>query len=130
MNIGDTYSKRITVTECMSASKAVDGVPDVFGTPSLLALIEATAHQAVKDEFGPGQTSVGLSVELRHTSPTPIGMDVECKVRLISREGSIINFDVEVFDALGCICTAKHSRAIVLMEKIVAKAEKKRITER
>jgi predicted thioesterase len=126
MRTGDTYSKQIKVSADMAASSAVDGVPYVYGTPSLLALIEATAHEALKDEFSAGQTSVGVSVELQHTSPTPIGMDVECNVKLISHEGTIAQFDVQVFDAAGCICTAKHSRAIVLTDKIVAKAERKR----
>jgi fluoroacetyl-CoA thioesterase len=126
MKGGEIYSKRITVTEEMDASRAVEGVPHVYGTPSLVALIEATAHEALKDEFEPGQTSVGMSIELVHSSPTPIGMDVRCDVKLTSRKGIIADFDVEVFDAAGSICTAKHSRAIVLMDKILAKAERKR----
>ena len=126
MKGGETYSKRIIVTEDMAASHAVEGVPHVYGTPSLVAFIEGTAHEALKDEFKPGQTSVGTSIDLVHSSPTPIGMEVRCGVKLTSREGVIVHFDVEVFDAAGIICTAKHSRAIVVLDKIVAKAEGKR----
>ncbi len=126
MKGGEIYSKQITVTEDMAASHAVEGAPHVYGTPSLVALIEATAHEALKDELEPGQTSVGMTIELIHSSPTPIGMQVRCDVKLTSREGIVAHFDVEAFDAAGSICTAKHSRAIVVMDKIVAKAERKR----
>jgi len=110
----------------MAASRVVEGVPHVYGTPSLVALIEAAAHEALRDEFEPGQTSVGMSIELIHSSPTPIGAEVRCDVKLTAREGIFAHFEVEAFDTAGSICTAKHSRAIVAMDKIVAKAEKKR----
>jgi len=124
--VGETYSKKVTVTEEMAATRAVEGVPHVYGTPSLVGLIEATAHEALKDEFELGQTSVGTSIELVHSSPTPIGMEVRCDVKLTSREGIFAHFEVEAFDAAGSICAAKHSRAIVVRDKIVATAEKKR----
>ncbi len=47
-------------------------------------------------------------------------------MKLTSREGIFAHFEVEAFDAAGSICTAKHSRAVVVKDKIVAKAEKKR----
>jgi fluoroacetyl-CoA thioesterase len=125
MKGGEIYSKKVLVTEEMAASRLVEGVPHVYGTPSLVTLIEATAHEALKDEFEPGQTSVGMTLELSHTSPTPIGMEVRCDVKLISREGNIAFFEVEAFDDAGSICTAKHSRVVVLKDKIVAKAERK-----
>lgn len=125
MKIGDTFSRSITVTEEMAATRAVEGVPYVYGTPSLVAFIEGTAHEALKDEFAEGQTSVGMTLELEHTSPTPIGMAVRCDVTLLSREGVLADFDAKAYDEAGLICVCKHRRAIVMRDKIVAKAQKK-----
>lgn len=125
MKIGDTFSHSIVVDEIMAASNDVEGVPHVFGTPSLVALIEEMAHKFLKSEFKKGQTSVGMTLELEHTSPTPIGMEVMCEVMLVSREGIFADFEIRACDESGTICSCRHRRAIVNKEKIEDTAQKK-----
>ena len=122
MEIGKVHSCRIQVTGDMAACNAVAGVPHVFGTPSLVTLIERTAHEAVAGELGKGATTVGCMLELSHTSPTPIGMEVECRAVLVRQEGAMLSFEVEAEDRAGRICTCKHTRAIVEKKRIEAKA--------
>jgi len=110
----------------MAADSSGDSVPHVYGTPSLVAFIEGTAHEALKSELVPGQTSVGAFIKLEHSSPTPIGMEVRCEVKLVSRDGIMAHFEAEAFDSGGRICTCSHSRAIVIKEKIEAKAQRKK----
>jgi len=125
MKVGEVYSKRVIVTDDMAADSAAEGVPHVYGTPSLVALIESAAHEALVSEYVSGQTSVGAFIKLEHSSPTPIGMEVRCDVKLVSREGIIAHFEAEAFDSAGKICTCSHSRAIVTKDKIEAKAQGK-----
>lgn len=125
MQIGEKYSRSIKVTDQMSATCAVAGTPNVFGTPALVSLIELTAHEAIMSEFDDGQTSVGVSIELKHFSPTPIGMTVRCDVVLKHRDGVFYDFDVNVFDETEPICTCRHRRAVVTQEKITTKAQRK-----
>lgn len=125
MEIGDIYSATLIVTEEMAASRAVDGVPHVFGTPYLVGFMEETAHKALLDDFEVGETSVGLALNLEHSSPTPIGMNVRCDVKLVERNGILVDFEINAFDDAGSICSCTHRRAIVQRERIEAKAEKK-----
>lgn len=125
MEIGKTHRCRIQVTEEMAACNAVEGVPHVYGTPSLVTLIERTSHELVSEELEDGQTTVGCALDLSHTSPTPIGMEVECCAVLVKREGPMLHFDVEAEDAAGQICVCRHTRAIVEKARIETKASRK-----
>lgn len=125
MEIGKVHSCRIQVTEDMAANNAVTGVPHVFGTPSLVALIERTSHEAVAGDLDEGQTTVGCTLDLSHSSPTPIHMEVECRTTLVKQDGIMLYFEAEAMDGGGRICTCKHSRAIVDKARIEAKAAKK-----
>lgn len=122
MKPGETYVKTIAVTEDMLACNVVPGTPPLFGTPSLLTLIEAAGHEALASGMEPGQTSVGSTVNLTHSAPTPLGMRVRCEITLVRREGVMADFEAEVFDEGGSIATAKHSRAIVDRQRLVDKA--------
>ena len=119
------YSFSEKVNNSMLASNAVPGTPEVFSTPALLCLIEKTAYLALQEFYDEGETSVGVSVELTHTSPTPLNMQVRCEVQVIEVNGKIVTFAVEAFDEKGFICKCKHTRAIVVKEKILYKAKKK-----
>lgn len=125
VEIGKVHSCRVQVTEDMAACKAVTGVPHVYGTPSMVTLIERTAHEMAAGELEEGQTTVGCTLELSHTSPTPIGMEVECRAVLVKQEGQMLHFEVEVEDEAGRICVCKHTRAIVEKARIEAKAARK-----
>jgi len=109
----------------MAANNAVTGVPHVFGTPSLVAMIERTSHEAVAGDLDEGQTTVGCTLDLSHSSPTPIHMEVECRTTLVKQDGIMLYFEAEAMDGGGRICTCKHSRAIVDKARIEAKAAKK-----
>jgi len=123
--IGKVHCCTIEATEEMAACNAVAGVPHVYGTPSLVTLIERTAHETVADSLSEGQTTVGCTIDLNHSSPTPIGMKVECRATLVKQEGIMLYFEVEALDEAGRICECKHSRAIVEKARIEAKAAKK-----
>ena len=50
------------------------GLPPVLATPVLIMVMEQAALETVKPYLGPGETAVGTRVDIRHLSPTPLGM--------------------------------------------------------
>jgi predicted thioesterase len=100
-------------------------VPDVFGTPFLGGLFEGVSADLMAPHLGPGETSVGISMELRHTAPTPLGMEVRAVTEVIQVEGRKITFNLEAFDEKEKIGEAVHERFIINLEKFMKRVEAK-----
>lgn len=84
----------------------------------------------------PGQRSVGVSVDVTHNAPTPIGSIVEAKAKYLGRTGKgdkLFEFEVVAKDEGGEIGKAKHVRAIVdvrrLEEGALKRVAKKQVAE-
>lgn len=72
-----------------------------------------------------GQTTVGISLNLKHTSATPVGCIVVCESELISIEGKKLCFQIDVKDDFGSIGSSVHERFIVDRQTFMQKAENK-----
>ena len=122
--LGTTFTCEQVVTEDMTAASAVEGTPNVFGTPMLVALAEKTCFLCMDQASDEGEASVGVSLEIMHTSPTPVGMKVTCTAK-VEKVGKMVEFSFEAVDEAGVIGTGKHVRAYVQKAGIEAKAAKK-----
>lgn len=125
MQTGIKGSKSFIVEEPVTAAAMGSGGLAVLGTPSLVAWMEATAMQSVQEYLEPGQGTVGISIELQHTSPTPVGMTVSCESELLSVEGRILTFSVKACDEAGAIGAATHQRAVIDNDRFMKKAQSK-----
>lgn len=96
-----------------SASAVASGALDVFSTPSLVALFESTALQAVQPHLPVGHTTVGIEVSVRHLKATRIGQRVRCQVSVSEVEGKRIAFAGEMWDEQGKIGEGTHVRYVV-----------------
>ena len=122
---GMTNSAEEFVTEENTALALRSGNLKVFATPALIRLIEEAAAELVEKNISPELTSVGISLDVKHTSPTPLGMKVRAEVKIISVEGRKLTFDVVVYDERGEIARGSHERFIVYKEKFQSKADAK-----
>lgn len=115
------------VSHSNSALSMGSGSLEVFSTPSMIALMECACANSVKAHLEPGKTTVGVSMEAKHISATPLGMMVGCESELIEVDGKRLVFKITAFDKAGIIGTANHERMIVdakrFMEKAAAKKE-------
>ena len=123
--ISMTNSAEEFVTEENTALALRSGNLKVFATPALIRLIEEAAAELVEKNISPELTSVGISLDVKHTSPTPLGMKVRAEVKIISVEGRKLTFDVVVYDERGEIARGSHERFIVYKEKFQSKADAK-----
>jgi fluoroacetyl-CoA thioesterase len=126
IEVGMKHEKRLKTGPEHSARKFFQGVPDVFGTPFLGGLFEGTSAELMALHLAPGELSVGVTMNLRHTAPTPLGMEVRAVTEVTSVDGRKITFKLEGFDAKEKIGEAVHERFIINAEKFNQRLEAKK----
>ncbi len=126
MEIGIKGSCELVVTDEISAKTMGSGTLDVLATPAMIALMEKTAWTSVQDELEEGSGTVGISMNITHDAPTPLGMKVHCESELIAADGRKLTFKVEAFDEKGSIGKGTHERFIINSSKFQAKANSKK----
>lgn len=125
---GITGEATTTVTLANTASAVGSGGVDVFGTPSMIGLMEMAALQAVQPHLAPGETTVGTMVNVRHLAATPLGMKVRATARLTEVQGRRLIFEVEAWDEKEKIGEGVHERAIVQREKFLNRTAQKALS--
>ena len=126
ITVGMTHEMRLKTGPEHSARKFYPKVPEVFGTPFLGGLFEGVSADLMAPHLGPGETSVGISISLKHTAPTPLGMEVRAVAEVTQVEGRKITFKLEAFDEKEKIGEAVHERFIINEEKFNQRLEAKK----
>jgi len=89
------------------------GGAGLFATPSMILLMEQTAHGAVEPQLGGGYTTVGYEVCVRHVAPAKEGETVIVTARLKEMNGHRLLFDVECAKDDVLVGSGTHKRAII-----------------
>jgi fluoroacetyl-CoA thioesterase len=106
-----------------------DAFPPVFATARMVALMELAAARILVPYLGPGELSVGTTVDVVHSAATPEGATVTATARYLGRERNVHLFEVVARDAGGEIGRATHRRAVVANERLVAGARRRNAPE-
>lgn len=114
------------VTEDDTAARWGSGLVPVFGTPSLVGLMENAAVEALKGQLSAEETSVGGRMDVRHLAPTPVGMRVRAQAELVEVDGKRLVFAIEAWDEAERIGEASHIRFVIERQSFVERAESKR----
>ena len=109
------------------ASEVGSGLVSVFSTAMMIAGMEATAVESVQGLLAPGETTVGVHVDVAHKAATPLGMQVRFTSELleVSANGKGLTFRVEARDEAGIIGEGLHRRVVVEKDKFEARAKAK-----
>ena len=126
LTVGLEKSVSMVVTESDTALAVGSGSLKVLATPKMLALIEKAAADLVEENLPEEWTSVGISLNVAHTAPTPVGMQIRAEAELVELDGRKIIFEVAAFDECGEIGCGRHERFIVNREKFQLKADAKK----
>jgi predicted thioesterase len=113
------------VTEDDTAERWGSGLVPVFGTPSLVALMENAAVEALDGHLPPEKSSVGGRMDVRHLAPTPVGLRVRARAELLEVERRRMVFQIEAWDEVEQIGEATHERFIIEPKSFIARAEAK-----
>ena len=98
---------------------------DVYGTPSLVGFLELTAQAGLLPYLEPGQSTVGVQVNIRHLAATPVGMKLHAHAELLSVEGRRLTFKVQAWDEVELISEGEHVRFIIDVPKFLDRVGKK-----
>ena len=125
--IGTRCQLEQVVTEDLTAAAIGSGALPVFGTPFMAAMMENAAMTCLQQFLEDGQGSVGTHLDITHTAPTPIGMNVwaEAEITAVSENGKMVDFTVKAWDEKGPIGSGTHTRAIIKNDKFLAKCHAK-----
>ncbi|NLP05652.1 thioesterase family protein [Candidatus Fermentibacteria bacterium] len=111
--LGRTCERSVVVGPSNVASSIGSGGVEVFSTPSMVALMETAARDAVEDLLPEGWSTVGTSLDIRHTAATPPGEAVTARAELVEVEGRRLRFRVSASDRWGTIGEGTHERFAV-----------------
>ncbi len=125
IKVGLKREERGVSDEAHSARALGSGLLPVLATPAMTALMEQAAVNALEEFLPDGWTSVGISLNIEHTSATPLGMAFRAEAEVMEVDGRKILFDVRAYDEAGEIGHGTHARFAVESEPFLAKAAKK-----
>lgn len=97
----------------------------VYATPCMVALMEGAACESIAPHLAEGESSVGISMNVAHTSATPVGMEVRAESVVTAIDGRKVTFEIVAFDEAGEIGHATHERFIIKAERFLEKTYEK-----
>jgi predicted thioesterase len=100
--------------------------PRVFATSRMIALMEVASARVLPPHLREGELSVGVTVDVTHSAATPPGSRVVATARFTGMDGRLFVFDVTAADEAGEVGRGTHKRAVVLNERLVAGADRRR----
>ena len=121
IQVGCKGHAALRVTTENTARAMGSGELPVLATPAVAALVEKTCWQAIEL----GMTTVGTSLQLAHTAPTPIGMVVQCDCEVLEVTDRRVRFGFRVYDDVTEVAGGEHERYLVDAERFLKKAESK-----
>src|SRR5258708_33454561 len=93
ITIGTSHSKSVLVTREMTVAHFHDDMPEVYGTPMMIYLMEVTATEAIQRFLPEGWGTVGAVVNVNNLAASPVGLTESARAGV-----------QEIFDRLRMSC--------------------------
>ena len=117
--------KNYIVTENDTADVYGRGLLPVLSTPHLIGWMEDTSQKSVMPFMRPGESTVGVSVKMKHMAATPVGMQVRVRSEVIAFDGRRVCFSVRAWDEVDEIGECEHERYIINDKRFMQRVENK-----
>lgn len=124
LTVGLKYTSEVVVDAGNCASAVGSGGLEVFATPSMVALMENAAMNAVASFLPEGSTTVGAEINTTHIKPSAPGVTIKAVATLVAIEGRKLVYKVAAYDGADCIGEGTHVRFIVDVERFMAKLKR------
>ena len=118
---GLCHSETLVVEYKDTAAVYGSGSLEVFATPAMVALMEKTCLEGVNSKIGEDNTTVGISVNIKHLKASPVGATIRCESRLIEVDRRRLVFEVRCFEGEALVGEGIHERFVVDSEKFMNK---------
>ena len=120
------FKQKHTVKPQETALAVGSGSLEVFSTPSLSALMENTAIQALAPDLDEGETTVGAEMYVEHLKASKVGEILTAKAEVKAHEGRSFFITIEVKnECCDVVGRAKHTRVVVNPEKFMQRLDEK-----
>lgn len=126
MEIGTVNTLEVTIENHMTAASMKSGNLDVLATPYMIALMEQSSADLAAKFLPEGISTVGISVNITHLAPTPVGGKVKVTSKLVAFDGRKATFEVEAQDDAGLIGKGTHERFTIKVDSFLRKAEERK----
>jgi fluoroacetyl-CoA thioesterase len=122
-----TYTVRETDLASQLALIPDEAFPPVLATTRAIALLELVSARLLLRILRPGELSVGVIVDVKHTAATPAGANVLCTARFTGydEKSKLYSFEVSASDDAGEVMRGVHKRAIIDSDRLLASARKR-----
>ena len=121
---GLCHSETLVVEHKDTAAVYGSGSLEVFATPAMIALMEKTCLEAVNSKIGEGNTTVGISINIKHLKASPTGALIRCDAKLVEVDRKRLVFEVQCFEGDTLIGEGVHERFVVDSDKFMGKLGK------
>jgi predicted thioesterase len=122
METGLTYTSTLVAEMQHTALQMGSGDMHVLATPTLVALMENAAMNAVAAHLPEGSTTVGGMINTTHIKPSPLGETVQATAVLTEMEGRKLTFSIQAKDSKDdVIGEGTHIRFIVDRERFLSR---------
>jgi predicted thioesterase len=111
VRVGAVGEATVVVTREVTVRHFHPEMPEVYGTPFMIYLMEVAASNAVHPDMPAGWVSVGVDVNIRHLAATPVGRTVVARATVTSVSDRLISFAVQAHDGTNLIGQGTHTRA-------------------
>ncbi len=74
-------------------------LPPVLATPVMIMIMENAALNAIRGFLDPGESAVGIAVDVRHLAATPAGREVTGEAEVTTVDGRKVEFAVRASEA-------------------------------
>src|SRR5437763_10831867 len=101
-------------------------LPEVFATPMMITAMENAALNALRDYLDPGESAVGIAVDIRHMAATPVGHQVTAEAEVTGIDGRRVKFRVSARDENEEIGAGTHERMVIDRARLDARLHQKR----
>ncbi|KAE8308477.1 HotDog domain-containing protein [Aspergillus transmontanensis] len=128
LNTTHTYDLIVQPSDLASAISSnaeIDKFPRVLATSRMVASMEIAAARVLQPLLSPDQLSVGTSINITHSAPTPVGAKVTAEAKYIGQKGKLYQFEVIAKDEAGEVGRGSHERAIVEIARLENSAKKR-----
>jgi predicted thioesterase len=109
--LGATATTSVVVTRDLTVAHFHPGMPEAYGTPMMVYLMELAAAEAIQLFLPAGWASVGVAVNVEHLAATPVGRRVTATATVIAVDGKTVTFAVSAHDGTEPIGEGTHVRA-------------------
>jgi fluoroacetyl-CoA thioesterase len=132
INTTDTATLKVATADLASylpelcGGLPTESFPSVLATSRLVALMELAAARILVPFLPDGHLSVGVSIDITHSAPTPLDARVEAEAKYLGKKGKLFEFEIIARDEKGEIGKARHVRAMVDVKRLETAAEGRR----